>query len=57
MKRDLLGIHHNVKDDYLQNYLNEFCYKVNRRYFEGQLFDRMMIAAIEQPWYGLKSNT
>ena len=57
LKRGLLGRHHNVRDDYLQNYLNEFCYKVNRRYFEDQLFDRMMIAAVEQPWYGLKSDT
>ena len=57
LKRGLLGIHHNVKDDYLQNYLNEFCYKVNRRYFDDQLFDRMMIAAVEQPWYGLKPDT
>jgi len=57
LKRELLGIHHNIKDDYLQNYLNEFCYKVNRRYFEGQLFDRMMIAAVERPWYDSNTST
>lgn len=55
LKRTLLGIHHNLKDIYLQNYLNEFCFKVNRRYFEEKLFERMMVAAVEQPWYG-KSN-
>ena len=57
LKRELLGIHHNIKDLYLQNYLNEFCYKTNRRYFGAQLFDRMMITAVEQPWYGAKAQT
>jgi hypothetical protein len=32
-KKKILGLHHQVKDDYMQNYLNEFCYKFNRRYF------------------------
>lgn len=30
-KRLLLDIHHFVKPEFLQNYLNEFCYKFNRR--------------------------
>ncbi len=54
LKRELLGKYHNVKDDYLQSYLNEYCYKVNRRYFGEQLFERVMLAAVEQPWYGTK---
>jgi len=37
--------------------LGQHCYKVNRRYFEGQLFDRMMIAAVERPWYDSNTNT
>ncbi len=51
-KRNLLGIHHNIKDDYLQNYLDEFCYKTNRRYFGEHLFDRLMVAAVDNTWYG-----
>jgi len=31
---------------YLQNYLNEFVYKLNRRYFGNRLFDRLIIAGI-----------
>lgn len=31
---------------YLQLYLNEFVYKLNRRYFEEKLFDRLVIANI-----------
>lgn len=43
-KRQILDIFHSVKDKYLQSYLNEFCYKFNRRYFD--LFDRLMIASV-----------
>ncbi|MEM7374099.1 MAG: IS1595 family transposase, partial [Bacteroidota bacterium] len=35
---------------YLQNYLNEFCYKQNRRYFNERLFDRLLIAAATLYW-------
>ncbi len=45
-KRILLDIYHDVKPEYLQNYLNEFCYKFNRRYFGERLFDRLMIACV-----------
>jgi DNA-directed RNA polymerase subunit RPC12/RpoP len=45
-KRMLLDIFHDIKPEYLQNYLNEFCYKFNRRYFGESLFDRLMIAAV-----------
>ena len=43
-KRTLLGIFHKIKGKYLQNYLNEFCYKLNRRYFSETLFDRLTLA-------------
>jgi hypothetical protein len=43
----LLDIFHDIKPEYLQNYLNEFCYKFNRRYFGERRFDRLMIAAVE----------
>lgn len=45
-KRWLLGVHHKIKGQYLQSYLNEFCYKLNRRYFGERLFDRLIIAMI-----------
>jgi Zn ribbon nucleic-acid-binding protein len=45
-KRMLLDIYHDIKPEYLQNYLNEFCYKFNRRYFGENLFDRLMIASV-----------
>jgi len=44
VKRNLLGVYHKIKGKYLQNYLNEFCYKLNRRYFGERLFDRVTVA-------------
>jgi len=45
-KRTLLGIHHMISNKYSQNYLDEFCYKVNRRNYGDQLFDRLLIACV-----------
>lgn len=46
-KKILGGIHHSNCQGYLQNYLNEYCYKYNRRYFGERIFDRLLIACIE----------
>ncbi len=43
----ILGIHNMIKGKYLQMYLDEFCYKLNRRYFGNKLFDRLVIAVIK----------
>jgi len=48
-KRLLLDVHHRIDDDFLQNYLNEFCYKLNRRYFD-HLFDRLLNVASSTRW-------
>jgi DNA-directed RNA polymerase subunit RPC12/RpoP len=45
-KRMLLDVFHDIKPEYLQSYLNEFCYKFNRRYFGERRFDRLMVAAV-----------
>lgn len=50
-KRTLLGIYHKIKGKYLQLYLDEFCYKLNRRYFGNSLFDRLIIATADNYWY------
>jgi hypothetical protein len=46
VKRLLLDTHHQLKKEYLQYYLNEFCYKFNRRYFGEKLFDRLVTVAV-----------
>lgn len=45
-KRLLLDIHHAISPEHLQSYLNEFCYKFNRRYFRDRLFDRLLVASV-----------
>lgn len=49
-KRNLLGVYHKIKEKYLQTYLDEFCYKLNRRYFGDRLFDRLTLAVAK--FYG-----
>ncbi|WP_010521288.1 IS1595 family transposase, partial [Aquimarina agarivorans] len=45
-KRNFVGTYHKIKAKYLQLYLNEFVYKLNRRYFGEKIFDRLVIASI-----------
>jgi len=35
---------HKIERDYLQYYLDEFCYNFNRRYLIDNLFDRLLVA-------------
>ncbi|WP_270570314.1 IS1595 family transposase [Bacteroides eggerthii] len=45
-RRLLLGIHYKLKNEYFQYYLNEFCYKFNRRYLGEKIFDGLVAVAI-----------
>ncbi len=45
-KRQLLNSYHNIKPEFLQNYLDEFCYKFNRRYYGEALFNRLLVVAV-----------
>ena len=47
-KRNFVGNYHKIKKKYLQLYLNEFVYKLNRRYFGEKIFDRLVIANITE---------
>jgi hypothetical protein len=44
-KRMLIDIHHKIKPESLQAYVNEFCYKFNRRYYGEALFDRLLMVS------------
>jgi hypothetical protein len=50
-KRNILGIYHSVKEEYLQNYLNEFCYMINRRYLGEHKLKHLLILSVNKPWY------
>ncbi|MBW8003803.1 MAG: IS1595 family transposase [Planctomycetes bacterium] len=45
-KRFILGTYHGVSHKHLQRYLDEFCYRFNRRSWEKQLTDRLMTACV-----------
>jgi hypothetical protein len=49
-KRGFLGVHHAMNNRYLQNYLNEFCFKLNRRYFGEALFERILNTSVSMRW-------
>ncbi len=40
------GTFHGIDKKHLQSYLDEFCYRLNRRFFENQLFDRLLNASV-----------
>jgi ISXO2-like transposase domain len=44
-KAILLATYHGISESYIQNYLSEFCYKLNRRYHGFNVFDRLVVAA------------
>ena len=44
-KRSILDTYHDIKAEFLQLCLNEFCYKFNRRYFGFRFFDRLELCA------------
>ncbi len=46
VKRMILGTYHRVSPKHLDDYLAEFTYRVNRRWMEASLFDRLVIAAV-----------
>ena len=48
-KRKFLGIHHKINREYLQNYLDEFCYKLNNRK-SNNLFEQVVNTVSFQNW-------
>ena len=43
-KGNIRGVYHGVSSKHLERYLAEFCYRLNRRFWESQLFDRLLTA-------------
>lgn len=49
-KRFLLGVYHRVDTVYLQLYLDEFCFRLNRRYDIKGLFPSLLQAGAQYRW-------
>ena len=50
-KRTLLSTYHRINGEYLQNYLNEFCYRLNRRYIKSNIFERLLAVVVIMTWF------
>lgn len=50
-KQKIKGLHHHVKNEYMQNYLSEFTYRFNRRYFNHRIFERLILAVLTTAWF------
>jgi len=46
MKASISGTFHGLGKKHLQPYLDEFCYRFNRRFFQDELFPRLLVAAL-----------
>lgn len=44
----VMGTHHGLDEIHLQQYLDEYCYRFNRRKHENELFDRLLLACLEK---------
>ena len=40
------GTYHGTSTKHMQMYLSEFCYRFNRRSFNGAIFDRLLVAIV-----------
>jgi transposase-like protein len=48
-KTFLCGTYHGVSHKHLQRYLDEFCYRFNRRFTRSDILDRILTAALSAP--------
>ena len=47
LKRMILGTYHSVSPKHLNRYWAAFTYRANRRWMEANLFDRLVLAAVD----------
>jgi len=47
IKGNIRGVYHGVSSKHLKRYLPEFCYRFNRRFWESQIFDRLLTACVD----------
>lgn len=46
LKRFILGTHHHADPKYLRLYVAEYCYRLNRRFHEDELFEHLLKACL-----------
>lgn len=55
LKSWIRGVHHHVNPEFLQAYLNEFCYRINRSIHKDIIFDNLINRMILAPVSTIKS--
>jgi hypothetical protein len=45
-KRGVIGSYHHLGKDHLDSYLQEFCWRYNRRKMQGQMFGTLTLAEV-----------
>lgn len=53
----VMGTYHGLEEKHLQRYLDEFCYRFNRRKHQDELFDRVLRACLEKEEMSLSALT
>jgi len=54
IKSWIRGIHHSVNKVYLQAYLDEFCYRINRSIHKNTIFDNLIVRMIKHQHIAVK---
>ena len=49
LKGWIRGVFHSIKDEYLQGYLDEFCFRFNRHLFRETIFDSLVNKMMDHP--------
>jgi hypothetical protein len=50
IKANIEGAYHGLDGTYLQRYLDEFCYRFNRRHSRKPLFDHLLACSVWAPY-------
>ncbi len=52
IRRNVNGMYHNIHNKYLQNYLHEFCFRMNNRNYGNEMFEYFSKVALKHRWNG-----
>lgn len=50
IKANIAGAYHGLEGTYLQRYLDEFCYRLNRRHSKKNIFDHLLACCVWAPY-------
>jgi len=54
LKSWIRGIHHSVNKEYLQAYLDEFCYRINRSIHKNTIFNNLIVRTLNHQYVPIR---